>query len=141
MRALLLSLLLAFAVTGLCLETRLMTPAELRKRVLLTPVSDFAKLPIFVHTPDFVLASSKVGPLFSLRAQDKTGRHWRVVLRDAVRGAWQSGAQPQRTYYLPGTLAPLGAAPLHGFLSCLSMNAVNLFRFSALSENVKASAF
>ena len=106
-----LSLLLAFAVTGLCLETRLMTPAELRKRVLMTPVSDFAKFPIFVHTPDFVLASSEVGPPFSLRGQDKSGRHWQVILRDAVRGVWQSAARAQRTYYFAGYTGAAGSGP------------------------------
>lgn len=88
-----------------------MTPTELRKRVLMTPLSDFEKFPILLHTPDFVLTSSAVGPMFSLRGQDKRGQPWQVILRDAVRGSWQSGVRERRTYYFAGYTGAAGSGP------------------------------
>lgn len=88
-----------------------MTPTELRKRVLMTSLSDFEKFPISVRTPDFVLTSSEVGPIFSVRGQDKRGQRWQVILRDAVRGAWQSGVRERRTYYFAGYTGAAGSGP------------------------------
>ena len=116
-----LSSLLAFAVTGFCLESSLLTPAERRSRVLMTPVCDFAKFPIRARTRDFVLSSGEAGPIFSLNGQDQRGRQWQVILRDAVRGAWQSGARERRTYYFAGYTGAAGSGPATWILA-LSFN-------------------
>jgi len=104
-------LLLLIAVAGLGLETRLIPPAELRKRIPMTAISDFTKLPLSVRTPDFVMTSSEAAPLFSLRGQNKRGKHWEVILRDASRGAWRTDVRASRTYYFAGYPGAAGSGP------------------------------
>jgi hypothetical protein len=100
------------AITGLCLETNLLTTQETQKRVPMTHISDFVKWPISVRTPDFVLTSSEPpGPPFSLRGHDKRGRPWKVILQDAARKAWQSVDRGLRTYYFAGYTGAAGSGP------------------------------
>jgi hypothetical protein len=77
----------------------------------MTPITTFAQFPLSVHTPDFLLTSSDASPIFSLRGQDKRGRPWHVVLRDASRGAWSSEAGGSRTYYFAGYTGATGSGP------------------------------
>ena len=110
-RVLSFSFLLIFAAAGLCLETKLISPAELRKRVPMKSLSDFTRFPLSVRTADFVLASNEAGPLFSLQGRDKRGRRWQVILRDAARGAWRSDLGKSRTYYFAGYTGAAGSGP------------------------------
>ena len=127
MRVFLLSLLLVFAVTGLCLESSLM--AELRSRVLMTSITDFAKFPILVHTPDFALTSSAEGPPSSCQATISEGNAGRYFYR-------MQHEEPDRVmcrtreHTLVVTPVQPGTARLPGFLHSPSAKVVNRFRFS-----------
>jgi hypothetical protein len=111
MRVIFLLLAPFLAIAACCLKTNLLLPSELRKRVPMTEITDFTKSPLFVRTPDFLLASSDTGALFSLQGRDKRGRDWRVRLRDASRGAWRSETNGRRTYYFDGYTGAAGMAP------------------------------
>jgi hypothetical protein len=111
MRVIFLLLAPFLAITACCLETSLLLPSELRKRVPMAKITDFKKSPLFVRTPDFLLASSDTGPPFSLQGRDKRGRDWRVRLRDASRGAWRSETNGRRTYYFVGYTGAAGMGP------------------------------
>ena len=99
------------AAAGFCLESKLITLAELRKRVPMTQLISFSKSPVFVRTPDFLLTESDEEPLFSLRGKDKQGNPWRVILLDAARGAWRSNVRGSRTYYFAAYTGGAGFAP------------------------------
>jgi hypothetical protein len=74
-------------------------------------ITDFVRSPLVVRTPDFLLTSRETGPLFSLRGQDKQGKHWQVVLRDSAGGAWRSETNGSRTYYFAGGTGATGSGP------------------------------
>jgi hypothetical protein len=92
-------------------ESRLITPIELRKRVPMVAITDFMKLPLSVQTPDFVLRSNESSPLFSLHSLPSHGKPWEVVLRDAARGAWRSEVDGSRMYYFAGYTGAAGSGP------------------------------
>jgi hypothetical protein len=100
-----------FTIAAYCLESNLLSPAELRKRVPMTRLTDFTKVPVSVRTPDFLLTSSDSGRPFFLRGKDKRGHNWRLALRDASRGAWRSETNGRRTYYFDGYTGGAGMAP------------------------------
>ncbi len=106
-----LSFLFVLASAGTCLETKLISPTELGKRVLMTEITDFTRVPLFVRTPDFLLSLDDVGSMFQLRGRDKRGRRWQVILRDAVREAWSCKVRGSRTYYFAGYTGGAGLAP------------------------------
>jgi hypothetical protein len=99
------------AIVATCLESNLLTPAELQKRVPMTRLTDFTKFPLRVRTPDFELTSTQTGPPFSLQGRNRKGRTWRVGLRDASRDAWRSEANGQRIYYFTGYTGATGSGP------------------------------
>jgi hypothetical protein len=113
----LLLLMLLFAVAGLCLESKLITPAELRTRVPMTMISEFSKFPIRVQTQDFVLASNETPPLFTLTGRDRRGKPWLVILRDAVHHAWATRGRGGRTYYFDGYTGAAGMGPFMWILA------------------------
>jgi hypothetical protein len=99
------------AMTGLCLETQLLTPFERSRRVPMTPLTDFGKFPVSVHAADFVLSSHDNSPPF-VRGKDKQNRPWEVRLRYALHGVWQSGEGESRVYYFAGYTGAAGLAPM-----------------------------
>ena len=110
MRALV-SLAVFLTATGLCLETNLLAPAEIQKRISMREICNFEKLPISVRTRDFLLISSASEPLYSLQGKDRRGKRWLVILNDAARGAWSSDASGYRTYYFAGYTGAAGSGP------------------------------
>lgn len=111
MRVFFLLLAPLLAVAAWSLETQLLSRAELLRRVPMTQLSDFKKIPLLVRTPDFVLTSGKEAVPFSLRGRDKRGRAWLVRLRDASIGAWRSETNGRRIYYFAGYTGATGMGP------------------------------
>jgi hypothetical protein len=102
---------LIFSAAGLCLETQLLTPRDLSKRVPMKLITNFGNLPVSVRTPDFLITTSTKTPLFRLHGQDKNGRPWQVLLRDAARGAWRSQTSLSEAYYFSGYTGAAGSGP------------------------------
>ena len=104
-------LFLIVAIGAFSLETNLIKPADLRKRVQMKHLSDFSHWPSYVRTPDFVLKMDETSDQPSLHGRDSGGRPWQVDLGAASRGAWQSDAGGARTYYIAGYTGGAGMAP------------------------------
>src|SRR5579859_6383164 len=93
---------LCLGTSAVCLESKLLSPAEQNKRIRMIEITDFSKFPQSIRTPDFLLMSSLSEPLFSLYGRDAWGKRWRVILEDTSRGAWRSDHNGERIYYFAG---------------------------------------
>ncbi|MGA2601981.1 MAG: hypothetical protein ABSH09_33875, partial [Bryobacteraceae bacterium] len=111
MQARLVASALIVATCGFFLETKLLAPEELKKRVSMVSIATFPDYPIARRTADFLLGSGGKDGLFWLRGRDQLGRRWRVILNDAVRRAWSSDVNGSRTYYFAGYTGATGSAP------------------------------
>jgi len=98
------------AMTALCLETRVIPPSDLRKRVPMTMLF-YGREPIGnVRTPDFVVTEAEDGSKVA-NGRGKTGRSWRILLPATTRGVWEAERNGARTYYFAGYTGGAGMAP------------------------------
>jgi len=98
------------AMTAFCLETHVIPPSDLRKRVPMTTLF-YGHEPVgVVHAPDFMLTETEDGSKLA-EGQGRSGRSWRLSLPPTTRGLWEAERNGGRTYYFAGYTGGAGMAP------------------------------